>query len=507
MRNKGKLIGLWGGVVVFLFFLLFVELNPGKPEVTKMAAIALLMAIWWISDAVPLYATALLPVVLYPLLGIMKGGVVAPVYINSTIFLFMGGFMIAVAMEYWDLHRRIALFIINRIGGGADRIVLGFMIAAAFLSMWISNTATAIMMMPIGLAIISQIESRYENKDTKHFSTALMLGIAYSCSIGGVATLVGTPPNLSFSRIFQITFPNAAPITFGSWFIMGLPISIIMLSAIWFVLVKVVFRSPAQLSVDRSVIRNEYQALGKSSYEEKVVLIVFSVTAFLWVFRRPLVIGNFTLPGWSGLLPYPGLIDDGTVALAMALVLFLIPSREGRDRSIMIMPMEVVKKIPWNIILLFGGGFALAKGFQVSGLSEYVGGKFSGLGGVHPLYLILAIVFTITFLTELTSNTATTEMILPILASAAIALNINPLLLMIPATLAASHAFMMPVATPPNAIVFGSERITIANMAKGGFVINLIGITVVTLGFYFIGTAVFGIEPHIFPAWAEIPGN
>ena len=285
-RSTAQIIGLILGAVLFFIIILFFDFDPEKPIVTRMAAVAILMAVWWITDAIPLFATALLPIVLYPLLGILGGKATAPIYINSTIFLFMGGFMIALTMEKWQLHRRIALFIIRLVGGGPSRIVLGFMAAAAFLSMWISNTATAIMMVPIGLAIISQMEEKFDEKKTHKFTVALMLGIAYACSLGGVATLVGTPPNLSFARIFQITFPKATPIAFGTWFMMGLPVSIVMIVIVWLVLTKIYFRVPADVTVDRSIVDKEYKELGPMSFEEKSVLVIFFSTAFLWVFRK-----------------------------------------------------------------------------------------------------------------------------------------------------------------------------------------------------------------------------
>jgi sodium-dependent dicarboxylate transporter 2/3/5 len=377
------------------------------------------------------------------------------------------------------------------------------MLAAAFLSMWISNTATAIMMVPIGLAIILQMEEKFSVQQTRSFTTGLMLGIAYACSIGGIATLVGTPPNLSFSRIFAITFPNAPAITFGTWFVMGLPLSTIMLFIVWLLLTRVFFKPHPDLFVDRTIVNSEYTKLGATRYEERVVMIVFTLTAFLWVFRKPLQLGGLTIPGWSQLLPYPDLIDDGTVALFMALSMYLIPTRTPGAPTPRIIGPNVIRRLPWNIVLLFGGGFALAKGFQTTGLSDFIGMRFVGLAEVPPFLIILTICFSITFLTELTSNTATTEMILPILASVALAINVNPLMLMIPATLAASQAFMMPVATPPNAIIFGSQRVKIGEMARTGVFINLLGVFVITAVFYLLGTVVFNIDPHILPAWAK----
>ncbi len=268
-RKTSQKIGLLLGPLLFVVTL-FLELDPSNPTVTRMAAVAVLMATWWITDAIPLSATALLPLVLYPVLGIMKTGDCAPIYVNSTIFLFIGGFMIAVTMEKWRLHKRIALWVIRRIGGGPSRIILGFMIAAAFLSMWISNTATAIMMVPIAMAIILQLEEKYGEDACHPFTVALMLGIAYACSLGGMATLVGTPPNLSFARIFEISFPDAEPIAFGQWLVMALPITLVMLSIVWLLLTRVFFRFAASFDVDPKVVRREYAALGRMSFEERV---------------------------------------------------------------------------------------------------------------------------------------------------------------------------------------------------------------------------------------------
>jgi sodium-dependent dicarboxylate transporter 2/3/5 len=489
---------------ILFFATLLLDFDPSSREVTHMAAVAVLMATWWITDAIPLAATALLPLVLYPVLGIMKTRECAPIYVNSTIFLFIGGFMIGLTMEKWQLHKRIALWIIRRIGGGPSRIILGFMVAAAFLSMWISNTATAIMMVPIAMAIILQLEEKFGRRGCHGFTVALMLGIAYACSLGGIATLVGTPPNLSFARIFEITFPNAEPIAFGQWLVMAFPVTVVLLTIVWLLLTRVFFRFGESFKVDREVVKREYAALGGMSFEERAVLAVFAMTALGWVFRRDLVLGLLTVPGWSRLLPHADLIDDATVAIAMAMILFFMPTRTEHAGSRTVMGVDVFSKIPWHIVLLFGGGFALAQGFRVTGLSELIGTRFAGLEGVPPYAMITLVCGGLTFLTELTSNTATTEMILPILASVAVAMKANPLLLMIPATLSASCAFMMPVATPPNAIVFGSGRIRIAEMAKVGLAINLIGIIIISLVFYILGTAALGIDTATFPMWAEV---
>jgi sodium-dependent dicarboxylate transporter 2/3/5 len=499
--GPGQKIGLWLGLVLFLL-LLVVPLDPTNPAASRLAAVATLMATWWVTDAIPLFATALLPLFLYPLFGIMTGGSTAPIYFNSTIVLFIGGFMIALTMEKWNLHKRIALNIIHAVGGGPARIVLGFMIAAAFLSMWISNTATAVMMVPIGLAIVLKIEEGFGVQRSHPFTVSLMLGIAYASSVGGLTTLVGTPPNLSFVRIFAILFPDAPTIAFGQWLVMALPIGVALLITAWLLLTKVFFRTPEDVTVEHDVIVTERAALGSISFEERGVLAVFVTTALLWVFRVDLNVGLFTIPGWSNALPFQGLIDDGTIAIAMASVLFFIPARDRSSGDTRLMGPDIIPRLPWDIVLLFGGGFALAAGFQQTGLAELIGARFELLASLPPFAMILLVCLALTFLTELTSNLATTEMILPILAAVAVTTEINPLLLMIPATLSASCAFMMPVATPPNAIVFGSERLQVSEMARVGIVLNLVGAVVIATVVYFVGTFVFDIDPSVVPDWA-----
>ena len=505
--SRGRAIGLWLGLSAFYFnvdlLLLIFPVDPGNVAASRLAAVALLMAIWWVTDAIPLFATALLPLVLYPLLGIMSGNDTAPIYFNSTIVLFLGGFMIALTMEKWDLHRRIALNIIHAVGGGPARIVLGFMIAAAFLSMWISNTATAVMMVPIGLAIILQIESEAGKEQARHFSVGLMLGIAYGATVGGLTTLVGTPPNLSFVRIFQILFPEAPPIAFGHWIVMAFPVGAIMLVAAWLMITRVFHRVPESVNVDHEVVAVERGRLGAIAFEERAVLGVFVGTALLWVFRVDLELGFLTVPGWSRILPDPGMIDDGTVAITLASILFFIPARNRESGATRVMGPDVIPRLPWNIVLLFGGGFALAAGFQDTGLAQLIGNQFEVLGNLPVFLLIVIVCVALTFLTEFTSNTATTEMILPILASVAVVTGTHPLVLMIPATLSASCAFMMPVATPPNAIVFGSERITVGEMARTGILLNLIGVLVIATIVFTVGLTVFDIDPSVVPDWAR----
>ncbi|MCY4615672.1 MAG: SLC13 family permease [Chloroflexi bacterium] len=499
---RPRTIGFWLGLAAFLT-LTVSPIDPENSAASHLAAVALLMAVWWVTDAIPLFATALLPLVLYPLLGIMAGRDTAPIYFNSTIVLFLGGFMIALTMQQWGLHRRIALRIMHAVGGGPARIVLGFMVAAAFLSMWMSNTATATMMVPIGLAMAVQAEDNADREAGRHFSAGLMLGIAYGCTVGGLTTLVGTPPNLSFVRIFEILFPEAPPIAFGQWLVMALPLGMIMLVAAWLLITRVFHRVPAELGVDQRVVATERARLGTMSFEERAVLAVFVATALLWIFRVDLEVGFLTLPGWSRLLPDPGLIDDGTVAITLAGILFFIPTRNRKEGATRVMGPDIIPRLPWNIVLLFGGGFALAAGFQETGLAQLIGDRFEVLASLHVFLMMLLVCAALTFLTELTSNTATTEMILPILASVAVVTGVHPLALMVPATLAASCAFMMPVATPPNAIVFGSNRITVGEMARTGILLNLIGVVVIATVVSTLGFAVFGIDPSVVPDWAQ----
>ena len=466
--------------------------------ISLMASIAVLMAVWWITEAIPLAATSLIPIILFPVTGILSADITASSYLNSIIFLYLGGFIIALAMERWGLHKRIALKITLLFGGTPVSIIIGFIASSAFLSMWISNSATCVMMLPIAMAVISRIEEEFDEKSTSAFSVTLLLAIAYSCTLGGIATLVGTPPNLILVQTLKILFPKAPPINFGEWMMIGIPVSITMLIITAVLLTRFHFKDSAKIKISRSVLIDEYAKLGAMSLAEKMVGIVFFVTAFLWIFRTDLNFGLFVIPGWQNVLSVPKFVNDGTVAMTMALLLFLIPVKgEGK----MLVDQFVFRKIPWDIVLLFGGGFALAKGFTTTGLSEFIGNQLKSIGDFPPFLLLIITAASISFLTELTSNTATTQMILPILAPVSVALGMNPLLIMITATLSASMAFMLPVATPPNTIVFASSRINIKDMVKAGFRLNLAGIVIVTLLVYFLGDIIFGFSN--LPAWAK----
>jgi len=502
-RWRPSTLGTWLGPLAAVLILAFTDLDPERVSVTAMAAVAVWMAVWWMTEAVPLAITALLPVALYPLLGIMSGKAVAPYYFNSIIFLFLGGFMVALAMERWNLHRRIALRIITLVGGGPNRIVLGFMLAAAFLSMWISNTATAMMMAPIALAVVKGVGHEDNRAETRRFAVALLLGTAYGCSVGGLATLIGTPPNPLLVSNLGLIFPDAPEISFAGWMVIGLPVCIVMLAVIWVLLTAMFRLRRMEGLIDHQVFTRERDVLGPPSFEEKVVFVDFVLLAALWLTRTGLRIGDIDIPGWSALLPDGTLVDDGTVAIVMALLLFVVPSHNIAGRRVM--DWRTARKLPWAIVLLFGGGFALAKGFVDAGLSDWLGERMTGLSDLPPVLMILCICLIMTFLTELTSNTATTQMALPVVASVAIAVDMNPLLLMVPATLSASCAFMLPVATPPNAIIFGTEMVTIREMARAGLLLNIVGALVITVAIYLLGAAAFGGAMDVTPTWAVTP--
>jgi sodium-dependent dicarboxylate transporter 2/3/5 len=496
-----KFIGFFLGIIAFLVIWLFTDLEPGKPEVTATLAVAALMAIWWISETIPLAVTALVPIVLFPALGVLDGKSVSEVYINHIIFIFVGGFMMALAMEKWNLHKRIALKLLVLIGVSPGRILLGFMATSAFLSMWISNTATTMMMIPIVMSIVVSLEESLSGRSITKYATGLLLAIAYSASIGGMSTLVGSPTNLVCPRILTLLYPGAPEISFTSWMIFALPISLIMLVAVWLVIFALYRPKEKWEQLDRDHFKKACTALGKASREERIVFVLFLILAILWITRTGFSFNSFTIPGWAALFKVPAYINDGTVAIFISIILFIVPSPSRKGGRIM--DWKTAQKIPWNIVLLFGGGFALALGFQSSGLAIWFGEQLLWTKGIHPILILAAVVALMSFLTELTSNVASTQMLLPVFASLAISSGNNPLLLMIPATLASSLAFMLPTATPPNAIVFGTNRIQITGMVRTGFMLNMIGILVVVLITWLLGSSVLDIELGIVPGWTK----
>ncbi len=493
-----------------------VVLAPALSEMPRVAratlATAVLMASWWITVAIPIPATSLLPLVLFPVFGVLTSKQTAVNYASEIIFLFMGGFILALGIQRWGLHRRIALHIVQIFGTNPSRMVLGFMVATAFLSMWISNTATSLMMLPIALAVVASLRE-VDGDRGKGFAPALLLGIAYSASIGGLATPIGTPPNISFLRISEILFPEAPTISFGSWFFAILPVVIVLLPIAWILLVRLFgCRAPrGSSSSGPGVIAEEIRALGTMSGAERRMLWIFVITALLWITRGDLDLGTFRIPGWACLVEAwlpgrfaAGHLHDATVAMGMALLTFLIPGERQPDgRRPALMDWDTAVQLPWGILLLFGGGFALALAFKESGLAEYFAASFARqVGGLPPFFLVIATCLLLTFLTEVTSNTATTEVLLPILAGTATAMGVHPLLLMLPATLSASCAFMLPIATPPNAIVFASGEVEIRDMVRAGLLLNLIGVVVIATLFFLVSSRLLGLDLSTIPLWA-----
>ena len=463
----------------------------------RTAAVCLLMAVWWITEALPLAATSLLPIALFPLLGVLSATEVALAYGDKNIFLFLGGFFIAMSIQKWGLHERIALTIVHKMGTDLRRLVLGFMVATALLSMWISNTATTVMMLPIGLAVGGHVRGTLRGRDGERFASCLLLATAYAASIGGVATLIGTPPNIQLAAMYAEYFPEADALAFLPWVCVGLPFSVVFLPLVWLLLTRVIYRIPAGGGGGAAEdVARRLRELGPMSRGEKTVMTVTILCALGWVFRRDIDLGAFVIPGWAGFLPGGANIHDSTVAIFFAVLLFAIPV--DLKRREFALDWEWAKKTPWGVLLLFGGGLALAKAFASSGLVLWMGGGFKYLEGLPPLLIIVCVALLLTFLTELTSNLATVSIMLPILAlGAAPTLGVHPLLLMIPAAMSASCAFMLPVATPPNAIVFGSGYIRIGEMFRAGILINLLGVLLVTLVTYFIAIPIFDLTGPI----------
>ena len=478
------------GPLAALLIYLLVDIDPARPELTRMLSIAIWMAVWWVLEAVPIAITSLLPFLLFPFFGIMNTNDIAPLYMNQVIFLFIGGFMIAIAMEKWNLHKRIALRIIMSVGNHPGKILFSFMFASYFLSMWISNTATVMMMLPTTLAVVYEINK--QSGQPTGFSIALLIGIAYASSIGGTATLVGTPPNLIFLSNYIKAFPDDQTVNFTSWFLFGLPTSLILFGAAYFILKRIFIHKKSYSNLDPTVLNDEYRELGKITYEEKIVLGAFIGTAVLWFTRADLQIGELLIPGWSGLLPNPAFYTDATVAIFMALVLFIIPAKNPRGK--MIMDTMSLAKIPFGVILLFGGGFALAEGFVKTGLSQWMADQLGVFAGFPPFLLVLCITLFMNFFTEFTSNTASAQIFLPVILVMSQSIGIDPLLLMIPVTFAASFAFMLPIATPANMIVFGSNMIKVKDMIKAGIWLNIAGSIIVTILMFLWGKIVFGID-------------
>jgi sodium-dependent dicarboxylate transporter 2/3/5 len=472
MRISKQVIGRILGPLSFFYILFFFHPEGLSDSANAVLASVAWVAIWWITEAIPIYVTALLPLVLFPLSGGLDLTTTASSYGHKYIFLYMGGFVLAIAIEKWNLHKRIALSIINIIGTNVINIILGFMLATAFLSMWISNTAATVIILPIAMAIVSQLNDNPDTQvnENKIFGKALMLSIAYSASIGGISTLIGTPTNLVLAGVVETTFGKE--ITFTEWFVLGFPISVLLLFICWYYLTHFAFDfNQKEFPGGRKEIATQLKALGKMSFEEKIVLVVFAGTAFAWISR------SFLL---QKLIPA---MDDTIIAMISVVILFLLPSGQKNKKLIL---WEDAVKLPWGILILFGGGLTLALGFESSGLALWIGSKLTALETLPFILLLLILITLVNFLTEITSNIATTAILLPVLVSLAPVLGVHPYYLMIGATLAASCAFMLPVATPPNAVVFGSGYLEMDDMVKKGFWLNIISILILTAAVYLV---------------------
>lgn len=491
MVTSGSRPGGWGrqriGLVLGLALLVGIPLLPipGMPgEAQRMLAVAAVMAVWWVTEAAPLAVTSLLPLVLLPTLGITDASGAAAPYANHLVYLFLGGFMLAAAMQRWGLHRRMALRIVLAIGSSPSRIVLGFMAASAFLSMWVSNTATTAMMMPIGVAVAAAISDAVHGPDRRPgpgefpFAVCLMIGCAYASSIGGFATLIGTPPNVFLAGFLESTLNIR--ISFLRWLLFALPMTLVLLPAVWLWLTRFAF--PIRIRAipgGAAPIRAAYEALGPISRPEKRLAVLFGATALAWILR----------PAWTALLPTGSLITDSTIAIASTVACFLLPAGKDGER---ILDWKSGSKIPWDVLILFGGGFSLANGLETSGLSQILGTQVGAASVLPTPVFVVLVTLTVILLTELASNLASTAMIVPILATVAAGAGIPPLVLLAPATVAASCAFMLPAATPPNAIVFGTGLFTIPQLVRAGIGANLIGAALASLFAVFWVPIVFG---------------
>lgn len=530
--QSSEWIGTAGKVFGFLLFvgILAAPTPDGlPPEGQRLAAVTALMAMLWLTQAIPIAATSLVPLAAFPLLGIQSAQDVSQSYMNANVFLFLGGFIIALGIEKWGLHRRMALHIVAFLGAGLKRVVLGFMLATAFLSMWISNTAATLLMLPIGLALLTALQDVVQEEtgappDGANRSEAaiaqlgvvLMLGIAYASSIGGLTTLVGTPTNVAFQQIWKQQFPEAPELSAGQWMMAFVPVGAVLLMCAWIVLVWRLPAIPGTERFNRNFFTERLRALGRPSRSELCMFGIFAATAALWIFRKPLSIGSEPLvPGWGewfeGLLLQmgaeaelaAGAVHDSTVAIGMALLMFLIPAEPDENgKSQFLMDWQTAERLPWGILLLVGGGFALAGGFSQTGLSNWVGDWFAGCVADWPVWmLVLAVCLLLTFLTELTSNVATISTLMPILAGTAIQLGIDPRLILFPAAISTSCAFMLPIATPPNAIVFGSGRVRVGHMVRYGLILNLTGAVLISVATFFLLVPQLGLSTTSVPEW------
>lgn len=500
-RPKPAILRFLCGVALAWIVPFLPGVNELPGEARAVAGVAVLTAWCWLTASLPLPVASLLPALLLPATGAVPARVVAPWYFHDILLLFLGGFILAIGLERYGLHRRFALRALSLFGAQPRRVVLGFMVVAAGLSMFVSNTSTALLMLPVALAVLD----RCEMQDRQHLTRPLLLGIAYACSIGGVATPIGTAPNSVFLGQVRDRFPDAPSLGFGTWFMGALPLVIGFLAIAWFVLVRIAHRVPATSGLSVDDVRAERAASGERTIEQNRVLFVFLLVASLWMTRAGADFGAVSIPGWQDLLPdqIAGTISDATVALLGVMLLFLLPGKARRTGALL--DWEDCRDIPWGILILLGGGFALARACESSGLSAAIGDSLAGLiGSTPPLVMVFLVALGVTFLTEITSNTATINVLLPLMFSACVAAEVHPFLLALPATFAVSCAFMLPVATPPNAILFSSGRLTVLDMARTGFLLNLMTAVLVTFFALYWIAPIWGLDLTEFPDWARV---
>lgn len=481
--TKVKISGLILGPVVFIILLRFPGFFGLSLEASRVVSLAAWMIIWWVTEAIPIFVTALLPMVCLPLLGIFSIAESTVSYANPIIFLFMGGFIIAIGLEKHNLHSRIALNLIKLTGTNVNGIILGFMIATAFLSMWISNTATTVMMLPIAMSVVNLLQKPVSDHSIseqafRKFSLGLMLSIAYSANIGGMATIIGTPPNVVLAGYIQQFYQ--IDLDFSKWLMIGFPISFTLLFFTYFLITRILF--PSRIGIipgSSQLMEDQLKALGKFTKEEKLVTIVFTLTAASWILRKPInqLIGE-------------NLLNDTIIAMTGGILMFLMPVKFKKAEFLL--NWEDMKRLPWGILILFGGGLTLAKGLQETGIIQLIGSNIAGMPNISLWVMLLLLTTVMLFMTELMSNVALTTIFIPVVIGIAIGLDINGLIFAIPVTLAASCAFMMPISTPPNAIVFSSGLIRMKDMIRAGFLLNLISILVLMLAAYSIIQLVYG---------------
>ncbi|MCU0370378.1 MAG: DASS family sodium-coupled anion symporter [Bacteroidales bacterium] len=493
--KRSKLIAILAGLAFLIAAMLLPVPKGMSPEARNAAAIALLMAFWWITEPIPIYATAFLPMALFPMLKVLPAGETAVNYGHDLVLMMISGFFIAKAIEAQNLHKRIALLLIKALGTSRPRIMLSIMIATALLSMWIANVTAALMMLPIGLAIILKEEA--QGHASPKYGVAVMLGIAYSASIGGLGTILGSPTNLIFSGVMDKIFPLAPKFSFLSWLKVGIPILLIFLPLVWYFLVRF-FKIRGSIPGNKEIIDEELKSLGRMSPGEKRVMTIFILTVIGWIFREGFTFDRFIVPGWGKLFGVEKFATDSTVGMFSTMLLFMVPAGNGKR----LLDWKTAGSIPWGVGVIVGGGYALAASFKVTGLADWLGLQLAFVSSYPTLVVLFIVVGAVLLFTEMNSNTATANIFLPVLGSMAVAGNINPLILMIPATFASSMVFIMPAGTGPNTVIFGSNKVTIQDMARAGIWLKLISMILLPVILYILTIYILGIDLAL-PAWAK----